>query len=50
VLPKKWNSNIFLQRNLSQHKTAKKEPKGQTNEFFKANQSEMKPKKGQKAK
>ena len=28
---KKWNSNIFLHRNLFQRKKAKKEPKGQTN-------------------
>jgi len=30
VLPKKWNSNIFLPKMLFQRKKAKKEPKGQT--------------------
>jgi len=31
MLPKKWNSSIFLHRNLFQRQKAKKEPKGQTN-------------------
>jgi len=47
VFPKKWNSNIFLQKNLFQRKKAKKAKK--SNKFFKASQFEMKPNKGQKA-
>ena len=49
---KKWNSSIFLHRNLFQRKKAKKEPKGQTNFLRPTNLkrgqiSEIWPKKGQ---
>jgi len=46
MLPKKWNSSTFLHRNLFQRKKAKTRVK-RPNEFFKANQPEMKPEKGQ---
>jgi len=43
MLPKKWNNSIFLHRNLFQRKRPKRAKR--PNEFFKANQLEMKPKK-----
>jgi len=44
----KWNSNIFLHKNLFQRKKGQKRAK-RPNKCFKASQLEMRPKKGRKA-